>query len=74
MTIEMKIRVFEGGALGAERNIVPNAVFLGKRHDNKIIKVKMFIVEKFSWHCAGSYFGSIVVVCPRKETAKHRLH
>ena len=38
-TIKLKFSLFEGGgALGAERKIVQNAVFRGKRHDNKILK------------------------------------
>ena len=46
---------------GAERKIVQNAIFHGKRHDNKILKVKTLIVEKFYCHGAGSYL--------RKSTA-----
>ena len=42
------------GALGAERIIVQNAVFRGKRHDNKILQSQMFIVEKFCCRCTGS--------------------
>ena len=30
---------------------------MGKRHDNKILKVKHFIVEKFCFHGAGSYIS-----------------
>ena len=33
-----KISVFEGGALGAERKIVQNAVFREKRHDKHFLK------------------------------------
>ena len=29
--------------MGAERKIVQNTVFLGKRHDNKILKVQMLL-------------------------------
>ena len=32
-----------------------SALFVGgKRHDNKILKVHIFIVENFCCHCAGS--------------------
>ena len=34
-------------ALGAERKIVQNAVFRGKRHDNKILKVQIFLSRNF---------------------------
>ena len=43
-----------GGGLGAERKIVQNAVFRGKRHDNKILKVQILLSSKFCCHCAGS--------------------
>ena len=32
---------------GAERKIVQNAFFRGKRHDNKILKVKMLLSRNF---------------------------
>ena len=32
-----------GGALGAEREIAQNAVFRGKRHDNKILKLQILL-------------------------------
>ena len=32
---------------GAERKIVQNAIFRGKRHDNKILKVKMLLSRNF---------------------------
>ena len=32
---------------GAERKIVQNAIFHGKRHDNKILKVKMLSSRNF---------------------------
>ena len=40
-----KICVFQGGGFGrgAERKIVQNAIFRGKRHDNKILKVKILL-------------------------------
>ena len=45
-----KICAFQGGVgRGAGRKIVQNAIFRGKRHDNK-----MFIVEKFCCHGPGS--------------------
>ena len=52
-----KICGFEGGgALRAERKIVQNAVFRGKRHDNKIFNESgNFIIEIICCHCAGSY-------------------
>ena len=42
-TIKIKFSIFEGGAKGAERKIVQNAVFRGKRHDNKILKVQILL-------------------------------
>ena len=45
-TIKIKFAVFRGGggwAGGAEGKIVPNAIFHGKRHDNKILKVKILL-------------------------------
>ena len=32
---------------GAERKIVPNAIFRGKRHDNKILKVNILLPRNF---------------------------
>ena len=32
---------------GAGRKIVQNAIFHGKRHDNKILKVKFFLSRNF---------------------------
>ena len=44
-----KICVFErGGHWGAERKIVQNAVFLGKRHDNKNLKVQILLSRNLS--------------------------
>ena len=43
-----------GGGQGGERKIVQNAIFRGKRHDNKIFESENFIVEKFCCHGAGS--------------------
>ena len=43
-TIKIKFSVFEGGgALGAERKIVQNAVFHGKRHDNTILRSQILL-------------------------------
>ena len=43
-----KICVFPGGwAGGQERKIVQNAIFRGKRHDNKILKVKILLSRNF---------------------------
>ena len=50
-TIKIKFPVFEGGgASGAERKIVQNAVFFfrGKRHDNKILKVQILLSKDFA--------------------------
>ena len=47
-TIKIKFCVFQGGwAGGAERKIVQNAIFRGKRHDNKILKVKILLSRNF---------------------------
>ena len=43
-----KICAFQGGVGGgAGRKIVQNAIFHGKRHDNKILKVKMLLSRNF---------------------------
>ena len=45
-----KICVFQGGggwAGGAERKIVQNAFFRGKRHDNKILNVRILLSRNF---------------------------
>ena len=43
-----KICAFQGGVgRGAGRKIVQNAIFRGKRHDNKILKVKMLLSRNF---------------------------
>ena len=43
-----KICAFQGGVgRGAGRKIVQNAIFRGKRHDNKILKVKISLSRKF---------------------------
>ena len=52
-----KICVFEvgrGRGGKGERKIVQNAVFRGKRHDNKILKVQILLSRNFCYHCAGS--------------------
>ena len=41
--------------MGAERKIVQNAVFRGKRHDNKILKVQLLLLRNFVVVGAGSY-------------------
>ena len=39
---------FQGGVgRGAERKILQNAIFRGKRHDNKILKVKILSSRNF---------------------------
>ena len=53
-TIEMKVaclRVVWHG--GGEENGAQNAVFLGKRDDNKILKVQI-VLSEICCHCAGS--------------------
>ena len=48
MTRKIKFAPFsEGVGRGAERKIVQNAFFHGKRHDNKISKVKMLLSRDF---------------------------
>ena len=43
-----KICTFEGGlGRGAGRKIVQNAIFHGKRHDNKILKLKILLSRNF---------------------------
>ena len=43
-----KICTFQGGlGRGAGRKIVQNAIFHGKRHDNKILKVKILLSRNF---------------------------
>ena len=42
-TIKIKFALFRGVGRGAERKIVQNAIFHGKRHDNKILKVKILL-------------------------------
>ena len=43
-----KICAFQGGVgRGAGREIVQNAIFRGKRHDNKILKVKILLSRNF---------------------------
>ena len=43
-----KICAFQGGlGRGAGRKIVQNAIFQGKRHDNKILKVKCLLSRNF---------------------------
>ena len=71
-TIKIKFALFRGG-LGrvAERKMVQNAIFHGKRHDNKILKVKIllsrnFVVMAHAPKCGGvntGRFGKIVCVC-----------
>ena len=48
-TIKNKICTFRGGGggRGAERKIVQNAIFHGRRHDNKILKVKILLSRNF---------------------------
>ena len=43
-TIKIKVCVFEGGA---KRKAKKNAVFLGKRRDNKILKVQIVLSRNF---------------------------
>ena len=47
-TIKIKFAFFRGGVgRGAERKIGQNAIFRGKRHDNKILKVKLLLSRNF---------------------------
>ena len=47
-TIKIKFAFFRGGVGGgAERKIVQNAIFRGKRHDNKILKVNILLSRNF---------------------------
>ena len=65
-----KICGFQGGVgRGAERKIVQNAIFRGKRHDNKILKVEIllsrnFVVMAQAPSCWGSPRGSAAVCDP----------
>ena len=44
----MKFALFGGGlGRGAGRKIAQNAIFHGKRHDNKILKVKILLSRNF---------------------------
>ena len=47
---------------GAERKIVQNAIFRGKRHDNKILKVKIVLSRNFV----------VMAQAPRKSPAMER--
>ena len=47
-TIKIKFALFRGGVgRGAERKIVQNAIFHGKRHDNKILNAKIVLSRNF---------------------------
>ena len=47
-TIKIKFALFRPGlGRGAGRKIVQNAIFHGKRHDNKILKVKILLSRNF---------------------------
>ena len=47
-TIKIKFAFFQGGVgRGAGRKIVQNAIFRGKRHDNKILKVNILLSRNF---------------------------
>ena len=47
-TIKIKFALLGGSGVGVGRRIVPkNAVFLGKRHDNKILKVQILLSRNF---------------------------
>ena len=46
--MKIKFALFRGGVgRGAGRKIVQNAIFRGKRHDNKILKVKFVLSRNF---------------------------
>ena len=70
-TIKIEFALFRGGGVGrgAERKIAQNAIFHGKRHDNKILNVKLLFPEgparqidvsrqKSSPHCLEAIFDS----------------
>ena len=42
---------------GAGRKIVPNAIFHGKRHDNKILKVKLLLSRNLVVMAQAPAFG-----------------
>ena len=47
-TIEIKFALLRGWALGAERKIVQKMLFfVGKRHDNKILNVRIILSRNF---------------------------
>ena len=53
-----RIFIFErGGGTGDREETLSKTLcfFCGKRHDKKVLKVQIFIVEKFCFHCAGSW-------------------
>ena len=49
---------------GAERKIVQNAIFRGKRHDNKILKVKILLSRNFVVMAQAPKRGAISYSCP----------
>ena len=66
-TIKIKFALFKGGVgRGAGRIIVQNAIFHGKRDDNKSLKVKIllsrnFVVMAQAPTCKGVKWGRFVI-------------
>ena len=58
-TIIIKFALFRGGGVGrgGERKIVQNAIFHGKRHDNKILKLKILLSRNFVVMAQAPNFG-----------------
>ena len=64
-----KICAFEeGGPWGRRGKSSKNALFRGKRHDNKILNLQI-LLSKFCCHCAGSYPRGVQQVCAKKVRA-----
>ena len=60
-TIKIKFSLFRGGlGRGAERKIVQNAIFHGKRHDNKILKVKILLSRNFVVMAQAPIFSAVL--------------
>ena len=57
------ICVFQGWVgRGAERKIFQNAIFRGKRHDNKILNVKILLSRNFVVMAQAHLFGGSQVI------------
>ena len=64
-TIKIKFALFRGGGVGrgAGREIVQNAIFHGKRHDNNILKVKILLSKKFVVMAQAPIEGGVFLEC-----------